>query len=360
MDPLARTEKLAQVIIDTTNKQKSDLVDEIRSVAKHCLESWESIPLNEIVVKDVTGGMTNYLFSASVPESKRATCEPSIVLVRIYGYQTDLIIDRQRELVNIGKCYKTGFGPKLYGTFKNGYIYEYFFGKPISPEELEKCTWNARLGTQLAKWHKQTQVSTEKEPEVWTTIESWLSLVPENYPNEAQNKKWHEIGGMTKLRKELSVLKDMAHKSGSPIVFAHNDLLGGNIIVNEETGAIKFIDFEYASTNYQAFDIANHFNEFAGFEADYSRYPQKEKQYEFYRTYLKEYNGVEPSEQDLERLYVQVNQFALLSHFYWGSWALVQGAISKIEFDFVTYAGQRFTEYLNRKHEFLSLKLPSS
>jgi ethanolamine kinase len=87
------------------------------------------------------------------------------------------------------------------------------------------------------------------------------------------------------------LLKETARKSRSPIVFSHNDLLGGNIIVNEETGEIKFIDFEYASTNYQAFDIANHFNEFAGFEADYSRYPKKHQQYEFYKTYLKEYNG---------------------------------------------------------------------
>lgn len=30
------------------------------------------------------------------------------------------------------------------------------------------------------------------------------------------------------------------------------------------TGVVKFIDYEYAGYNYQAFDIGNHFNEFAG------------------------------------------------------------------------------------------------
>lgn len=29
-------------------------------------------------------------------------------------------------------------------------------------------------------------------------------------------------------------------------------------------GTVKFIDYEYADYNYQAFDIGNHFNEFAG------------------------------------------------------------------------------------------------
>ena len=32
------------------------------------------------------------------------------------------------------------------------------------------------------------------------------------------------------------------------------------------------IDFEYAFYNYRAFDIANHFCEYAGFECDYSRW----------------------------------------------------------------------------------------
>lgn len=32
------------------------------------------------------------------------------------------------------------------------------------------------------------------------------------------------------------------------------------------TGHVRFIDYEYAGYNYQAFDIGNHFNEFAGRE----------------------------------------------------------------------------------------------
>lgn len=30
------------------------------------------------------------------------------------------------------------------------------------------------------------------------------------------------------------------------------------------SGHVRFIDYEYSSYNYQAFDIGNHFNEFAG------------------------------------------------------------------------------------------------
>lgn len=35
---------------------------------------------------------------------------------------------------------------------------------------------------------------------------------------------------------------------------------------------LYFIDFEYGSYNYRGFDIGNHFNEYAGYDCDYSLY----------------------------------------------------------------------------------------
>lgn len=74
----------------------------------------------------------------------------------------------------------------------------------------------------------------------------------------------NSFGSMTRLRVEFERLKSLLIKTESPIVFAHNDLLLGNVIHDESKGKISFIDYEYASYNYQAFDIANHFNEFVG------------------------------------------------------------------------------------------------
>lgn len=48
------------------------------------------------------------------------------------------------------------------------------------------------------------------------------------------------------------------------MVFAHNDLLLGNILVDENTDEVRFIDYEYAAYNFQAYDIGNHFAEYAG------------------------------------------------------------------------------------------------
>ena len=66
------------------------------------------------------------------------------------------------------------------------------------------------------------------------------------------------------LEKEYQLLKSTLSKVNSPVVFAHNDLLLGNILYNQKQENIVFIDYEYTAFNYQAFDIVNHFTEYAG------------------------------------------------------------------------------------------------
>ncbi|RVE56309.1 hypothetical protein OJAV_G00219920 [Oryzias javanicus] len=129
-------------------------------------------------------------------------------------------------------------------------------------------------------------------------------------------------------------------------------------------GSIKFIDYEYAGYNYQAFDIGNHFNEFAGLnEVDYSYYPERSVQLLWLRSYLEAYKelkglGSEVSDREVKTLYVQVNQFALASHFFWGLWALIQAKFSTIDFDFLGYAVLRFNQYFKMKPEAAALSLP--
>lgn len=72
------------------------------------------------------------------------------------------------------------------------------------------------------------------------------------------------IKSHSSLLHEYQTLKDSLSKIDSPVVFCHNDLLLTNILYNQERNQVTFIDFEFAAYNAQAFDIANHFAEFAG------------------------------------------------------------------------------------------------
>lgn len=167
------------------------------------------------------------------------------------------------------------------------------------------------------------------------------------------------IPPVSALRLEFEALYEQLKKLGSPIVFAHNDLLLGNVIYTAEQERVTFIDYEYADYNYAAFDIGNHFTEFPGTtEVDFSLYPGREFQLKWCRVYLDAYLGRErgpATELDIERLFVQVNQFALASHFLWLIWGLIQAEHSTIDFDFLKFSSNRYREFSKRKDEFLAL-----
>lgn len=165
------------------------------------------------------------------------------------------------------------------------------------------------------------------------------------------------LPSVSELRAEFASLYDRLKRLQSPIVFAHNDLLLGNVIYTAEQERVTFIDYEYADYNYAAFDIGNHFTEFPGIdEVDFSLYPNREFQLKWLAVYLEAFLGRgRATEEAVKKLYVQVNQFALASHFLWEVWGLIQAEYSTIDFDFLTFASNRNREYMRRKDEFLAL-----
>lgn len=145
------------------------------------------------------------------------------------------------------------------------------------------------------------------------------------------------------------------------LVFAHCDLLSGNVIVRPRpAGAaepnapetVSFIDYEYATPSPAAFDIANHFAEWGGFDCDYSLLPTKFQRRDFiveyirsYFTHLKDGQAVNDEETEVNRLFDEVDIFRGIPGFYWGIWALIQATISQIDFDYASYAEVRLSEY---------------
>ena len=128
-----------------------------------------------------------------------------------------------------------------------------------------------------------------------------------------------------------------------PACFCHNDLLSANILYDETSKQVSFIDYEYGGYNYRGFDIANHFNEWAGFECEWSHLPTERRQKEWIFEYLKAfYNHVRVDDEveiyvsvdDVNRVYREVARFMLASHFYWGLWALVR-SLSIVNVDWI-------------------------
>lgn len=311
-----------------------------------------------IKIKTFTDGISNKVLGFTHKEDKS-----DIVIIRINGNMTDIFTDRQAEVESLEILQHAGIGPMLYCIFNNGLCYEYIHGETLSREELRKPEIYNLITKEMVKMHKIPAKSESNElTAIFQMCEKFLNLIFSD--QSPPGNKLDKYDGMDekKLREEFHTLKEHLIQLKSPIVFCHNDLLVNNIVFNKQNHSIHFIDFELAGMNFQAFDIADHFCEFAGVDnMDYSFYPERNLQLDWIKNYLKywfEGKGALPTDKDVERLYVQANKFALFVNFLWGVWGLVQAKYSAIDFDYFRYTELRFAEYFKRKEEFFALEMP--
>jgi ethanolamine kinase len=209
-------------------------------------------------------------------------------------------------------------------------------------------------------------------PNVWTTMQKWIHALPTGTNTERARRD--------ELQVELEWLtQQLLHTPGiggtKSFVFAHCDLLSGNVIIEpvpssasasrrssssdgseevETAATVSFIDYEYTSPAPAAFDIANHFAEWGGFDCDFTVLPTRSVRRAFLREYLRSYNlhmNRAYKEAELDELFEQVDRFRGVPGFYWGIWALIQAQISLIDFDYASYAEIRLGEYWAWKRE---------
>jgi len=326
----------------------------IKYTLKNIVKDYAHKNDDEIELKKLDGGVTNMLYRVSVTERD----EKNHFLIRIFGHGSEQIIDRKKEMRQWDVLHSQGFCPQIYGTFTNGMIYGFISGRPLSPEdvlEMHNGKYSELIAKEMARWHKDAKVPEEKTPLMWKTIDQWMEQIPSSYNNPDKDKKLKDVD-LDLLREELKELRVKLDELNSPILFCHNDLLPANIIYNEEKNLVRFIDYEYGGYNFRGFDLGNHFNEYAGLDLDYSKYPNEDQQKVFLRNYFKNMYNREPTDNEFFKLVVEANRFSLASHFFWGIWSFIQAKISKIDFDYMQYGIERIARFRKTKDVFYNLK----
>ena len=215
------------------------------------------------------------------------------------------------------------------------------------------------IASELAKLHATYQ-SNEKEITLWNQLFDWYeqaskSISNHSFSNPEDCLKAQELFETFDISNALNHIQNeiIPKFTNSKTCFCHNDYQPLNIMMNDN-GDIQMIDFEYGGYNYLAFDIANHFNEYAGgndnAKPDYSLYPSLTTQEEFIKSYLKAYTHLGGEEFELEELKRDVEVFASVNNLYWGLWAVNQAACEGCAgFDYLLYATNRFRRYVDTR-----------
>lgn len=350
------------VTVEVAKLKENPDLPEIVQILSVIRPKW--LPGN-IRAKRFTDGICNVLYGYY--EDGKFT--EDVVLFRIDGEGTDLMLDKQQEKEYMQRLHAAGFCPPIYTIFNNGIAYGYVQGETLDVNSMRTEPIRKLIAEEMCRLHAarfdNPPPGYEQQWKKYTFL--LMRLSPDGFPDDPDKHKRYTqiIRPKHVLEKEQQELWDHLEALNSPIVFCHNDLLPKNIIYNEEEGSIHFIDYEIAMYNHEHYDIGTHFCEYAGIDVmDFSRYPDKAYQLNWIRHYLEcqaQLNGHTPesvTDRDIEECYVKTNKFALASHFFDGIWGLVQAKHSKLDFDFLQYSSRKLGEYFARKEETFALQVP--
>ncbi|KAI3981544.1 hypothetical protein MKX01_007464 [Papaver californicum] len=311
----------------------------------------DTIDKNSLKVIPLKGAMTNEVYQINWATQKGEL--PQKVLVRIYGEGVDVFFNREVEINTFECMSKHGQGPRLLGRFSNGRIEEFIHARTLSAHDLRDPEISSLIASKLKEFHK-LQMPGPKNVILWNRLRNWLSSAKEVCPGEEARTFM-----LDSLDEEITILEKEISGGNQLIGFCHNDLQYGNIMMDEDTSLVTIIDYEYASYNPVAYDLANHFCEMAAdyhsetpHILDFNKYPDLEERKRFTRAYLSS-SGDEPADVDVDALVEDVEKYTLASHLVWGLWGIISEHVNDIDFDYMEYAKQRFQQYQLRKAKLL-------
>ena len=166
------------------------------------------------------------------------------------------LVNRQLELAALRKASELGITVKLCVTFNNGFIYK-FVDADINSFELYDFEVARKTAIKVAKLHRMDLAGLVREkPAVY-------KILGKENPDEEMEKRasfnqkvkeceFEELRAMpsySKLSEEFERLHDLVFEKDAygPVVFCHNDLNTGNLLIEKHSKEPVLIDFEWVS-----------------------------------------------------------------------------------------------------------------
>lgn len=288
-------------------------------------------------VQKFEGGITNTIYTA-----RTSSCT---FLIRIFGSE-DVFTSRQRQEEN--RVYKrlsdAGIAPTLHAVFGNGRVETFLDARSVSLEEMVDEHVADGVAQSLKQLHAFRDPDKNFVPGVWKVLGEWATQVAKLCK---EGKSFGDVDVSQCVKCLNHVEKQLMHED-QHLVFAHNDLLAGNIMLSS-TGHVSFVDFEYSSYNPRAFDIANYFCECMGGTVDAIIRTELYPDEAFRRRFCARYLEKAEDSKEVEELVAQVERFVVVPHLYWGFWALLQSVGSDVAFDYAKFGAGRLKLALGRR-----------
>ena len=239
------------------------------------IKSWTSPNLEPsgLKIHKVSGSLTNAVFFVSYPYptiingrgSVAGGGGPRTILLRIYGPSSGSLISRPHELRTLHMLSSVyTIGPRVFGTFGNGRVEEFFDSQALTPNDLrdpQTSRWIARRMRELHRvdiqivsgeeWNDHDVLAVRRNVRDWlapaaevldllttTTTTATVDSLGTGAGADLEHHAWWRVKediDLDRFYREwdayVAWLKDWEkHHTIGPRVFAHNDAQYGNLL----------------------------------------------------------------------------------------------------------------------------------
>ncbi|XP_054161784.1 choline/ethanolamine kinase-like [Oppia nitens] len=262
-----------------------------------------------LTVRRITGGFTNQMYYCAIDNnSDNKSCRrqlandtPTEVVVRLYGKKwiessgscvggggSDGHNERLNDIVIYLMASKRGLGPKQLAFFADGSIEQFIKLHTFGLSEQSQDRYVCQLAGLLAQFHAMPVPIARTGDWFRQFVDSQLTKANRLFPLADMFVRLDTKNLMTvDLKKECQWLHRCLAAVNSPVVFAHNDFRGANVLVHEladddggggcdtdgqqsvvDRQLLTLCDFEYSCYGYRGFDFGAIFEDWGRTETN--------------------------------------------------------------------------------------------
>ena len=198
-------------IVVNVTLSSSSLATEIYPLISSIRPDWTSVNARLVTF---TEGLTNQIFGLFKDQAEE-------LVIKLYGVQTDLFIDRESEIRAMTLLSDAGvFEQRVLIRFNNGIIYQYARGCVCSRENVRTDPIRPLIARKLAQFHSVPVVEVGR-PYVYSLLHRFLQLL-DNQPMDLSSIQ----SDVNRIEEEI--LPRLI--PNAELVLCHNDLLVKNIV----------------------------------------------------------------------------------------------------------------------------------
>lgn len=265
------------------------------------VERWRGAALS---YRPVSGGISNANWRVSTGEARD-------YFLKVPGRGTEMFIERGAANEASRKAQSCGFGVEVVDFLPESGVEIFAFVEGFrASTNLDFLRPAVRRNAALAL------KAFNDSPPLGLT-KTMFDMVEEHVRQVA------EVGGRLPadqpfLMRRFEEAKAATLASGLDLVPCMNDTLAGNFMI-DEADRVLLVDFEYASNNERTYEVALWFDEMA--------FPREVEQ-ELIETYFGACTRT---------IEARINVFKAIADLKWATWAMIQEAVSSLDFDYYKY-----------------------